>query len=70
MASITILDAPYAVAVVSLTLFGFEGMQVVKTYLLKYTSHYDNIDIPENMFLENCTEESKVKLPLICKYVK
>ena len=41
--------------------------KVTMNYLLKYTSKNDNIDIPE-MFLENCTEESKV-IPLICKYV-
>ena len=47
-------------AVVSLTLFSFEGMLISKSYLLKYMSGYANIDIPENLFLENCTEESKV----------
>ena len=31
-----------------LTLFSFEGMQITKTYLLKYISNYDNISIPEN----------------------
>ena len=45
--SIMILDAPYAVAVVSLTLFSFEGMQVGNSYLLKYISDYDNIAIPD-----------------------
>ena len=31
----------------TLTLFSFEGMQVTKTYLLKNTSDYDNIIVPE-----------------------
>ena len=32
----------------TLTLFSFEGMRVTINYLLKNTSEYDNIDIPEN----------------------
>ena len=35
-------------AVVSLTLFSFEGMLVTRSYLLKYASDHANIDIPEN----------------------
>ena len=46
---------------ITLALFSFEGMLISKSYLLKYMSDHANIDIPENLFLENCTEESKVK---------
>jgi hypothetical protein len=42
-------------------LFGFEGTQLTRNYWLKDTGEYGKMNILQNMFFENCTEESKIK---------